>query len=116
MLENVSEGDKLNVCNVIFESIPTEERKKYGGKQKFLETCIEQGIALQTGKDESRTMKLAESINKMADALEVALNSGFNRKLLVLFVHDALGRDIGKTKIEMVLDAVMEFIDETQEA
>lgn len=116
MLENVSEGDRLHIFSEMWDVLPEKDKKKYGTNQKFIEKLLERDITLTPEVDDSRTMKLADSINKMADALEVALQSGFNRRLLVLFIQDSLGRELGKGKIEMVLDAVLEFIDETREA
>lgn len=61
--------------------------------------------------DENTAIKLAESIVKMAEAIESV--QGFNRRLLVLYIQDRT--KIGKQKIEEVLSAVDAFIDEMTE-
>jgi hypothetical protein len=118
MLEEVKESDKLKAYTAIYDAMTEGEQEYYGDKQYFLEICLEKGIEIIGTDDESRTLKLAESITRMADSLDELLKTGINRKLLVLYIHDTLGskHSIGKTKIEMVLDAVLEFIDETREA
>lgn len=118
MLEDVRESDKLKVCNLIWETMSTDEREELEqvhNKQSWLEGCVEKGIKIvEENEDGSRTLKLAESITRMADSLDELLKTGINRKLLILFIHDQIGREIGKTKIEMVLEAIEEFIKETR--
>lgn len=117
-----NEGDKLKVCSLIWDTMLDREREELEElftKQEWLEGCMEKEIALVGDEDkENRTLKLAESITRMADSLDELLKMGINRKLLVLFIHDKVGREIGangKAKIEMILEAIEEFIKETKE-
>lgn len=119
MFEKLNDSQKLNVCTVIWEELPDIERREWESENAFKETCIQEGITIGGKEDnETRTMKLAESITMMADSLDELLKTGINRKLLVLYIHDTMGskNSIGKTKIEIVLDAIEEFIKETKEA
>ncbi|MDG3546583.1 hypothetical protein [Methanobacterium formicicum] len=60
--------------------------------------------------NESTAMKLAENIGKMAESLSTLKDSPFNRKLLVLYIHDST--KLGKQQINAVLDALEAFTDE----
>lgn len=61
--------------------------------------------------DEKNTAKeLAASIVKMAESLKSV--QGFNRRLLVLYIHDRT--KMGKQKIEEVLDAANAFTKEIE--
>jgi len=55
-------------------------------------------------------LRLVESIEKMANALEELGDSPFNRTLLVLYIQDKT--KLGKTQINSVLDAVDSFVEE----
>lgn len=57
--------------------------------------------------------RLADQIGRMADALKEISENPLNRKLLTLYIQDKT--KLGKQKIDLVLDAVEEFINEMEE-
>ena len=61
----------------------------------------------------STALKLAGNIEKMAESLKMLKGSPFNRRLLVLYIHDST--KIGKQQINLVLDALESFADEFEE-
>lgn len=58
--------------------------------------------------------KLANQISRMADALKEISDNPLNRKLLTLYIQDKT--KLGKQKIDLVLDAVEEFVNEMEGA
>ena len=112
---------EYKACEETYEHLSDEGRRFYGKeakergigrKQYFIECCL-----LDKGREEgntskSNTLKIAESIARMADATEDLLKKGFNRKLLILYVQSKT--KLSQGNINAVLEAVEEFIDETK--
>jgi len=56
--------------------------------------------------------KLLDEMSKIAKALEGIPKSGFMRQMLVLYLKEKTG--LGKQKIELILDAIIEFKKEIE--
>jgi len=54
--------------------------------------------------------KIAEDFEELATALKQIPKTGFARKMLILYLQDKT--KLGKQKIEMILDAIDEFLQE----
>lgn len=56
--------------------------------------------------------RIVDEMERMAKALEGIPTSGFPRKMLVLYLQEKT--KLGKQKIEMILDAIIEFRKEME--